>query len=329
VAIAGDRLQLVVTSTVDRVEWAGPSRPEGQWSFLVSVPLGAAPGVRADVAALGERSPLSVWPGGAPDRVVCSRSTGEAVWADMVVDVMGPGASGGNAGGVGGRWRVLRSWRTPFTFPPRTRSARYVAPLPDMAVLDVTTLRAVTLPGLTETLRSTTRPYREVEAITRNLNYVVTYDPAVSPSSPDFAYTAVDRRTGAATRFPYSMDGRRRLLGVDEAGDGGRGDDLWALYELFDFPDRWEFTLVDRQLAVRRSTSVAGKLRPDALGSLKAFWAPARHLVLFCEVGPMSGERGPVVVRFWDYEAGTTRDQIVDVAGAFRRSWDRYGYVPK
>ena len=69
------------------------------------------------------------------------------------------------------------------------------------------------------------------------------------------------------------------------------------------------------------------KLSPGPLGTHQAWWDAGRHVVLFFDGGPGSAQFGPVVVRIWEYMTGKTRDQHIDVAGAFRKAGSRY--VPR
>jgi hypothetical protein len=210
----------------------------------------------------------------------------------------------------------------------------YLVPDPDATeLIDVKTLKPVAVPAVAEALRTAAdagKSGRRGAGLTRNLGYLISSDPS-APEDKRLDVTAVNRRTGAVAEFP-GMTEWGVLRGVDEVGGSllrGEAGELRALYARYDMPhDRWYYALVDASRHVRESITVGAKLSPTRGGTQAAAWDPDHHVLLFFDEGPMSGEGGRFVVRIWDYAAQTTRDQSVDLAGAFQVSGGRYVPAP-
>jgi hypothetical protein len=337
VAIAGDRLQLVVTTTTEVTPYEGSSSSENQITYLVSAPLGPAGGGRPDlIADLSAGEPIAanrtryayapdVVLGIASDRVVRIADTGEAVRDNLKVDLLVSPEPPAARGVLSTKWQVLRSWRTPYV----VRGGRFVAPAPEVGLLDMSTLQPVAEPRLTKAIDSALASGSWGPVLTRNLSYVLVGDPSASGAERGGA-TAVNWRTGAKTKFRGDLGRNGVLLKLDEIGDvhDGEPGELWGLYENFDLPAyRTHYALIDARGRVRQSITVPSKLSPGPLGTHNAWWDAGRHVVLFFDAGPGSAQGGPVVVRIWDYMTGKTRDQYIDVAGAFRKAGSRY--VPR
>jgi hypothetical protein len=333
-AIAGDRLKFLVSSSITISPFHRAAHTEDQINYLVSAPLGPTKSdVRLAVADLSAGGPNpdthQFWLGAAADRVVRHSPIGEHVRNDEQVDVLAPPDRAVGSGVQ--RWRVLRSWRLPLP-PPITRSGRFVAVNDEMSVVDVKTLQPVSAPELSQTLRSIWFSDCRISGLTAHLNYIWTEDPYVALDSKEKAETAVDRHGIAVASFPR-VSSQGVLLAIDEFGAKDAKADqgqLWGLYfQPLPASKQCRYELIDAAGMVQCSTVVPWRLSAAPWGSPRATWDVDRHLILFfdCGKGVAEGDGGAVVVRIWDYRTGESRDQSVDVRGAFHLVGGRY--VPK
>jgi hypothetical protein len=353
--LAGDSIIVDVKTSTRFGSWEGSGYElDAQW-YSLSFPSALTPGPTRPAPRV---SPIA-WPNelrAAPsiDRFLRTTSPGAIVgpWTAEIVHPIHDGE----------RFDLLRSWTwEELPSPPMAASTdgRYLALLwPSFALVDTHALKPLHDDAVEALFVAAERiPVDSFSryTLTYNLSYLVVrpgYDGADAGKVPEFTANALPAPVlpksysyakfqlviskashsfvaAVPTQFYESVIFPTVLIGIDESIDG----QLLLLYRHYRQADHdVEYTIRDQSMHVLHRI-----LLPDSLGlpadkllsGPEASWDAARHRVLFYVTGTYFESRGngEMSLKCWDYEAGTSQDIKLDVAGAFRV--DDHHYLPK